>query len=116
MDTKKSVETLNEVEAQTELDRLTQRLTQANVAYHQNDAPEISDSEYDADKRRMTEIEKAFPHLKRSDTPTEKVGAPAAEGFQKVSHSVPMLSLGNVTAHGSEDRRMAYHDPCPAAP
>lgn len=63
--------------------------------YHAEDAPEISDAEYDALFRRLESIEQRFPHLSRVDSPTAKVGAAAAAGFRKVRHSVPMLSLGN---------------------
>ncbi|MEY8841751.1 NAD-dependent DNA ligase LigA, partial [Cribrihabitans sp. XS_ASV171] len=75
--------------------RLAALLARANEAYHTEDAPEISDAEYDALKRRNAEIENLFPDLKRSDSPTEQVGARPAEGFAKVTHSVRMLSLGN---------------------
>lgn len=67
----------------------------ANTAYHTEDAPEISDAEYDALKRRNAAIENRFPDLKRADSPSEQVGAPAAEGFGKVRHAVSMLSLAN---------------------
>jgi len=70
-------------------------LAVANAAYHTDDAPEISDAEYDALKRRNAEIEARFPQLKRSDSPSEQVGAPVAEGFSKVRHAVSMLSLAN---------------------
>jgi DNA ligase (NAD+) len=87
------VENLSEAEARVELDRLQEILTRADIAYHQNDAPEITDAEYDAAKLRYQAIESAFPELRRTDTLTGKVGAPAAEGFAKVKHTVPMLSL-----------------------
>ncbi len=89
------VEALKEAEARDELARLADILAQANTAYHTKDAPEISDAEYDALKRRNLEIEERFPDLKREDSPSEQVGAPLAEGFSKVRHAVSMLSLGN---------------------
>ena len=89
------VEALNEAEAVTELARLAEALGTANRTYHAQDNPEISDAQYDALKRRNADIEARFPHLKRSDSPTDKVGAAPAEGFSKVKHAVAMLSLGN---------------------
>ncbi len=86
---------LTEVEAATELSRLAALLTGANTAYHRDDAPELSDAEYDAFKSRNMAIEAAFPKLKRADSPTEQVGGAVAEGFGKVQHVVRMLSLGN---------------------
>ena len=59
----------------------------ANLAYHQADAPKISDADYDALKRRNAEIEARFPELKRADSPSEQVGAAPAEGFAKVRHA-----------------------------
>ena len=89
------VEALNEAEAVTELARLAEALGTANRTYHAQDNPEISDAQYDALKRRNADIEARFPHLKRSDSPTDKVGAAPADGFSKVKHAVAMLSLGN---------------------
>jgi DNA ligase (NAD+) len=89
------VANLNEEQAREELARLADLIGQANIAYHQSDAPQISDAEYDALKRRNSEIEGRFPHLKRTDSPSDQVGAPVSEGFAKVTHAVRMLSLGN---------------------
>ncbi|WP_353472454.1 NAD-dependent DNA ligase LigA [Salipiger sp. H15] len=91
----KPVEALTEAEARDELARLAGILAQANIAYHTEDAPEISDADYDALKRRNIDIEERFPELKREDSPSEQVGAPLADGFSKVRHAVAMLSLGN---------------------
>jgi len=63
--------------------------------YHAEDAPEISDAEYDALYRRLQTIEARFPELVRADSPTARVGAAPAAGFGKVRHAIPMLSLGN---------------------
>jgi DNA ligase (NAD+) len=63
--------------------------------YHAEDAPEISDAEYDALYRRLQAIEARFPELIRADSPTARVGAAPAAGFGKVRHAIPMLSLGN---------------------
>lgn len=84
---------LTEDEARLELERLATAIAAADIAYHQNDAPEITDAAYDALVIRNRELEEAFPELVRSDSPTGKVGAAPAEGFAKVRHAVPMLSL-----------------------
>ena len=86
---------LTETEARTELARLARVIVAANTAYHAKDAPEISDAEYDALKRRNAEIEALFPHLKRDDSPSDQVGAAPSEGFSKITHAVRMLSLSN---------------------
>ena len=96
-----SIADLTEVEARAELERLAALLTRANTLYHAEDAPEISDAEYDSLKRRNAEIEARFPHLKRADSPSEQVGARAADGFSKVTHAVRMMSLSN--AFDAED-------------
>src|SRR6056297_572614 len=90
-----AVETLSEAEARTELARLSKEIARANTAYHGEDTPEISDADYDALKARNAAIEAAFPHLKRSDSPSEQVGASPSEAFSKVTHEQRMLSLGN---------------------
>ena len=78
-----------------ELAALAAALAAANRAYHQADAPEISDAEYDALKRRNAAIEARFPELKRPDSPSEQVGAAPSEGFAKVRHARPLYSLEN---------------------
>jgi len=90
-------------EAAQELLDLSKTLAAANRAYHTDDAPGLTDAEYDALKRRNLEIEAEFPHLKRADSPSEQVGAAPADGFTKVTHSQRMLSLGN--AFEDEDVR-----------
>ncbi|WRH60927.1 MAG: NAD-dependent DNA ligase LigA [Fuscovulum sp.] len=86
---------LSEAEARQELARLASAIAAANEAYHRLDAPEISDAEYDALKRRNAEVEERFPHLKRGDSPSDQVGAAVADGFGKIRHEVRMLSLEN---------------------
>ncbi len=90
-----AVQDLTEAQAKAELEKLASALNQANLAYHGEDAPQISDAEYDRLKRRNTEIEVKFPALKRVDSPSEKVGVGPSEGFSKVAHAVAMLSLAN---------------------
>ncbi|MBI1172092.1 NAD-dependent DNA ligase LigA [bacterium] len=94
----KPVEDLTEAEARAELARLAKALTEANTAYHTLDAPEISDADYDALKRRNAALEARFPGLKRPDSPSDMVGAALAPGFGKVAHRVRMLSLENAFA------------------
>ena len=89
------VETLTPREAAEELAALARAMSEADLAYHQNDAPTISDADYDALKARNAAIEARFPELRRPDSPSDKVGAAPSEGFAKVRHAVPMLSLEN---------------------
>ena len=90
-----AVSDLDATQATQELAWLAAALSAANTAYHRDDAPEISDADYDALKRRNVEIEARFPDLKRPDSPSEAVGGAIAEGFGKIKHVVRMLSLGN---------------------
>ncbi len=89
------VSELTPEEAQEELGRLARVLGAADEAYHGRDAPEISDAEYDALKRRNAALEAAFPELRRADSPSGRVGAAPSGAFAKVHHTVPMLSLEN---------------------
>ena len=90
-----AVTDLDAHQAEAELARLAVLLDRANRAYHTEDAPEISDAEYDAAKLRNAEIEARFPDLKRPDSATDIVGAATAPGFAKVRHAQRMLSLAN---------------------
>lgn len=90
-----TIQNLSRDEAKAELARLAEILARANRAYYTADAPDMSDAEYDALKRRNAQIEQQFPDLKRVDSPSEQVGAAPAEGFSKVTHAVAMLSLSN---------------------
>jgi len=92
------VDDLTAAEAADELARLAAEITRHDQLYYQSDAPEISDADYDALRLRNEAIEARFPDLVRPDSPSHKVGAPAAETFAKVRHRVPMLSLGNAFA------------------
>ena len=92
----KPIDSLTLDEAAAELERLAESIALHNLAYHQNDAPEISDSEFDALKARNDAIEARFPSLIRSDSPSRLVGAAPAAGFAKIRHARPMLSLANV--------------------
>ena len=99
--TAKSVDKLTSAEAEKELDRLARDIAEHDRRYHAEDAPSISDADYDALRRRNAEIEDRFPLLVRADSPSHRVGAKASEKFAKVTHRVAMLSLDN--AFSDED-------------
>jgi len=87
---------MNEADAANELMRLAREIARHDRLYHAEDSPEISDAAYDALVRRNAELEAAFPHLIRPDSPTRKVGhAIAASPLGKVTHEVRMMSLDN---------------------
>ena len=92
---------LTEKAAREELKELAEVLSRANTAYHTQDAPFLSDAEYDRLKRRNADIEAAFPHLKHDDSVSDLVGAAPSSGFSKVVHAQRMLSLSN--AFDAED-------------
>ena len=92
----KDVDTLNRDEAAAELARLAREIAKNDRLYYEKDAPKLSDAAYDALRTRNTAIEARFPDLVRPDSPSLRVGARPAEGFAKVTHKVPMLSLDNV--------------------
>jgi DNA ligase (NAD+) len=90
------IPTTTEAQAANELMRLARQIARANKLYHAEDAPEISDAEYDALMRRNAELEAAFPNLIRPDSPSNKVGHDvAASPLSKVAHEVRMMSLDN---------------------
>lgn len=80
---------------------LREQIKRHDILYHQKDAPEISDAEYDRLKQRLEEIEKIIPPAPDLFSPTQTVGAKPSGAFDKIRHSVPMLSLGN--AFSAED-------------
>src|SRR5260370_12270089 len=92
------VATLTKAEAKVEHKRLTLELESHDKAYYQDDAPKVSDAEYDALRKRFSAIEARFPEFVSSDSPSQKVGAAPSGRFRKVRHALPMLSLDNAFA------------------
>ncbi|WP_371018566.1 NAD-dependent DNA ligase LigA [Pseudalkalibacillus sp. JSM 102089] len=88
-------------EKQKRIEELRQLLNQYNYEYHVLDQPTVPDAKYDRMMNELINLEEENPELKTEDSPTQRVGGTPLEGFQKVEHRVPMLSLGN--AFGEED-------------
>ena len=88
-------EVLSEADAANRLMRLAKEIARHDKLYHDQDAPEISDAEYDALVRENRELEARFPHLVRADSPSKRLGAAPTSGLAKVAHARPMLSLDN---------------------
>jgi DNA ligase (NAD+) len=102
-DEQRDVAALTPEEAAAELARLAETIAYHNKRYYADDAPEVSDAEYDALMRRNQAIEAQFPELIRADSPSRQVGTAPSSGFRKVKHLRPMLSLEN--AFDDEDVR-----------
>src|SRR5277367_5250895 len=83
-----------------EVEKLREELRRHEHLYYVLDTPEISDAEYDVLIRRLQELETLHPELATPDSPTRRVGGKPREGFQKVPHSSPMLSLDNALDEG----------------
>ena len=99
----KPVDALDETEAAEELERLAREIAGHDRRYYADDAPTISDADYDALRLRNLAIEERFPALVRPDSPSRRVGTTVASKFAKVVHAIPMLSLDN--AFADEDVR-----------
>src|ERR1700739_1944966 len=89
---------LTKAQAKTEHMRLALELEGHDKRYYQDDAPSVTDAEYDALRQRYNAIEKRFPEFVTAESPSQKVGAAPSGRFKKVRHSVPMLSLDNAVA------------------
>jgi DNA ligase (NAD+) len=98
---KTAVDDLTETQAKAELKRLAAEIGAHDQRYYQEDAPTVSDAEYDALRRRYQAIEARFPDLRTAESLSLKVGAAPSGRFAKVRHAVPMLSLDN--AFGDDD-------------
>jgi DNA ligase (NAD+) len=85
-------------DAAAEHAKLTDALAVHDRAYYQDDAPSISDADYDRLRLRLLELESQYPTLAKANSPSKKVGAAPLEKFGKVAHAVPMLSLANAFA------------------
>ncbi|EBA17735.1 DNA ligase, NAD-dependent [Roseobacter sp. SK209-2-6] len=97
----KPISDLSENEAQEELNELKLLIWSADRLHHTHDISEISDGAYDREKRRLKELVDTFPKLRpQAEKILDSVGAPAASGFGKISHAIPMLSLGNAFEDG----------------
>ena len=116
------VEKLDKMQAEKELIRLNEILDRANSDYYSNDAPNLSDAEYDTLKKRNLNIELRFPNLKLKNSVSNKIGSKPSSTFKKIKHTVKMLSLANGFDEqdiidfdhrvkkilGSEDRVISY--------
>ncbi len=92
---KRSVAELSEAEAVEELTYLADAISAHDIRYYQEEAPSVSDADYDELKQRNAAIEARFPHLIRENSPSVRIGAARAEKFAPVEHGAPMLSLDN---------------------
>ncbi len=94
---------LAKLDAQVRHAELVRDIKAHDEKYYQDDAPEISDAEYDKLRKELEHIEAEFPELITKDSPTQSVGAAPSKGFKKVQHAVPMLSLSNVFSEEDVD-------------
>lgn len=90
------LEKLTEEQAAAELKRIAEEMAKADYAYYHDDAPFISDAQYDELKRRNEQLEAKFPHLKVENGPSVRIGAAIRSEFGKIKHKIPMLSLGDI--------------------
>src|SRR5438045_8443516 len=89
---------LTKAQAKVELKRLTLELERHDKAYYQDDAPKISDAEYDALRKRFNAIEARYPEFVNSDSPSQKIGEAPSAKFRKIRNAAPMRSLDNALA------------------
>ena len=81
---------------QNRVDELIKILNKASIEYYTMDSPSITDQEYDSYMDELIKIEEKYPELIREDSPTRRIGGEVIDGFNKVTHEVPMMSLGDV--------------------
>jgi len=93
-----SIDELSEAEAANRLMRLAKEIARHDKLYHDRDAPDISDADYDALVRENRALEERFPHLVRADSPSKRLGAAPTTALAKIAHARPMLSLDNAFA------------------
>ena len=93
--TERGADTISEAEAANRLMRLAKEIARHDRLYHDQDAPEITDAEYDALVRENRQLEARFPDLARPDSPSKRLGAAPTSGLAKVTHARPMLSIDN---------------------
>ena len=86
---------VSENDNQSKLNSLYEQIIEHNKKYHQDNNPSISDAEYDELVREAIEIEKEFPEFKQTNSPTDLVGSAPLDGFAKIQHKIPMLSIQN---------------------
>ena len=86
---------MKQKEPREEILELINTLNKANEEYYVDNKPSLTDLQYDVLMRRLKELEKVFPQLVHSKSPTKKVGSDLSKGFKKVKHSKPMLSIQN---------------------
>lgn len=103
------VETVSVDEAAGLMDEFVDVVRFHALRYYRDDEPVISDTEYDELYTALADLEVRFPDLKRQDSPTHRVGAEPADGFEKVKHPEPLMSLGNAF---DADELVAWHDRC----
>ncbi|MCH4171701.1 MAG: NAD-dependent DNA ligase LigA [Lactobacillus sp.] len=119
MTLEKPVSAYSAPEASEKAQELRQTLSKYSAAYYTKDAPLVEDSTYDALYRDLQDLEGAFPDIITPDSPTQKVGGDVLPGFNKVTHSIPMLSMGDVFSfeelrewdarlRGNTDAEVAY--------
>lgn len=84
------------MDVKQEIEQLREELQQANYDYYVMDAPTMSDYDFDHKLRRLEELEEAHPQFVTPESPTQRVGGKAAEGFAEVAHEVPLESLQDV--------------------
>ncbi len=84
------------MDAKLRIKELIDLINKANYEYHTLDKPTISDYDYDHYLKELVELEEKYPDLKQEDSPTQKVGGAVLDGFNKITHQVPMMSLSNV--------------------